>query len=784
MDAPDTREAAERRARDLREEIRRHNELYYTRDAPEITDPEYDRLLRELESIESAWPELATPDSPTRTVGAAVPEGRETVRHETPMLSIANALSTGELAAFLRRTRSLAGGDISFLVEPKIDGLAVSLRYDSGALVLGATRGDGRTGEAVTGNVRHVEGVPARTRAADGGLFPPGRLEARGEVYLPRARFEALRREQEEAGAARVFANPRNAAAGTLKLLDAEVVRSRGLAAWIYQLVDAGTHGCRTQAEALELLGKLGFRVNPDRRLCRTDEEVFAFLEEMGARRHALPYDTDGLVVKVNELEAQARLAARVKEKKSPPWAVAYKFAAEQAETTVEAIRVQVGKSGRVTPVADLAPVRLAGSTITHASLHNASHTAERDIRVGDRVVVEKAGEIIPQIVKSLPGARTGEETAFRMPEACPVCEHPLRAETNEDAATGRAVVLHWCDNPACPARERQRILHFVSREAMDIEGVGPAVVDQLLARGLIRDAADLYALTADDLAPLWKKADKAPENLVRAIELSKDRGLARLLTGLSIPHVGATLARTVARHFGSLERLLDARVDEIRAVEAGATTSYRTLGPKTARALHEALHAPEALKRLDARDPETLKGQVAALGVKGLGSAGSKRIAALAERFRTADALRAASEEELRATEMGTSTSALTVGEVAAASLHAFLEDAANRALLDRLRAAGVRLDEPGASDTAGGERDAAATGKTFVLTGSLPTLSRQEATERIERAGGRVVSAVSRGTDYLVRGEAPGSKAAKAESLGVPQLDEAGLLRLLGET
>ncbi len=590
MKVPDTREAAEDRAGKLREEIRRHNELYYTRDAPEITDAAYDLLVRELEAIESTWPGIATPDSPTRTVGAVVPAGRETVRHETPMLSIANALSVGELGAFLRRTRSLAEETISFLVEPKIDGLAVALRYEGGELVLGATRGDGRVGEAVTQNVRCVEGIPERTRGAGGGLFPPDRLEVRGEVYLPRARFEALRREQEETGAARVFANPRNAAAGTLKLLDAGVVARRGLAAWLYQVVDAGAHGCQTQAEALALLESLGFRVNPDRRICRTDEEVFAVLEEMDARRHALPYDTDGLVVKVNELAAQQRLAERVKEKKSPPWAVAYKFAAEQAETTVEAIRVQVGKSGRVTPVADLAPVRLAGSTITHASLHNASHVRERDIRIGDRVLVQKAGEIIPQIVATLPETRTGGETAFAMPERCPVCGGELRAETNEDSATGRRIVLHWCDNPACPARERQRILHFVSREAMDIEGIGPAVVDGLLERGMIRDAADLYALTAADLAPLWKQADKAPENLVRAIDASRDRGLARVLTGLGIPHVGATLARTVARHFGSLERLLDASAEEIRAVEAGATTSYRTLGPKTAGALHAAL--------------------------------------------------------------------------------------------------------------------------------------------------------------------------------------------------
>ncbi len=788
MTEPETAEKA--RYEWLVKEITRHNALYYQNAAPEISDREFDRLLEELQSLEVRYPQIVRPDSPTQMVGSdltpdtatldaadspATPttanaEEEKLVTHAVRMLSITNCYDEEGLSKFCRRTEATLAGTpagaeaVTYMTELKIDGLAISIVYENGELKKAATRGDGRVGEDVTANVKVVGGLPHRLDAKQfpGGSLP-ARLEVRGEIYLPRAAFARIVSEQEAAGAERVFANPRNAAAGTLKLKDAALVAKRGLAAWIYATPRPAELGVRTQEDALRTLASLGFPVNPERRLCRTLEELLARRDELDTLRHTLAYDTDGMVVKINSLAQQEALGA---DAKCPRWALAYKFEPERAETTICDIRIQVGKFGTLTPVADLEPVFLSGSTISHATLHNLDNIRQKDIRIGDRVLIEKAGEIIPQVVACLPQKRNGSERIFTMPALCPACDGPVEQE--------EGLVAHLCTNAACPAQVRARLLHFVSREAMDIDGFGPALIDFLLEKKAVRDAADLFALTAQVFDGAEGFKEKSIENLLAALNEAKDRGLARLLTALSISQLGATAARLVADHFQSLTALQEANEQEIASLDAGETQSFRTLGKKTAEQLFAALQEVHTRAALPRDGTTSLAFRLEGLG---LPSFGGKKCAAVAEHFRNdGNALLSATSKQLAEITLGVSEVKRTLGQVAAHSLHSFLHNPKNQELLQRLAAAGVRLTA---------QRNAAMTaaaGKTFVLTGTLPSYGREDAKKLIESAGGKVGSSVGRTTDYLVAGDGGGGKRDKAIELQIPVIDETELLRLCG--
>ncbi|HEX7088001.1 MAG TPA: NAD-dependent DNA ligase LigA [Vicinamibacterales bacterium] len=675
------------RITELRELIRYHEERYYLHDAPEISDAEFDALMRELRELEAAHPELVTPDSPTQRVGGRPVDTFPTVTHRAPMLSLDNAYSEDELRAFDERVRRGLGangpdGAIDYVAELKIDGLSIALTYEHGRLVRGATRGDGERGEDVTSNVRTIRTIPLGLRHG----APQQPFEVRGEIYLPLAAFERTNRER-EAEDEPPFANPRNAAAGTIRQLDPRQVARRGLRAWMYQVV--GVDGVSTHAESLRLLQQWGLPVEPHWKALRGVEEVLEFCRHWQEARERLPYETDGVVVKVNEYALRERLGAT---SKFPRWAVAYKFPAQQAITTIRSIARQVGRTGAVTPVAVLEPVLLAGSTIGMATLHNADEIARKDIREGDRVIIEKGGDVIPKVVRVVDPDRPGRSAPWTMPETCPSCGSRLVRPEGE--------VVWRCERSSCPARLRRTIEHFASRAAMDIEGLGAAIVDQLVEQGLVRDVADLYALTADQLESLVvdpreprsdrarpRKLGKVGRNLYEQIDRSRGNPLWRLVHGLGIRHVGQRAAEVLARHFGSL------------------------------------------------------------------------------------DALASAGEEDLQRVP--------DIGPVVARSVRSWFEDPQNRDLVERLASRGVRT-----TATEEERRPAGAgllAGKTFVLTGTLERMTREEATAAIERLGGKVTGSVSRKTSYVVVGADPGSKADKAAALGVETLDEAAFLRLI---
>lgn len=562
-----------RRAAWLREEIRRHERLYYIEQAPEISDEEFDRLYRELVELERAHPETVTPDSPTRRVGDEVGGDFPTVPHKRPMLSLDNTYNEDELRAFDRRCAKELGATepLRYAVELKIDGTAVGLWYENGVLRRGLTRGNGRRGEDITRNLRTLREVPLRLA----GQAPPF-LDVRGEVYLPRSTFARLNEEREAAGQA-PFANPRNAAAGSLKLLDPKEVAARGLKLFVHTLgVTAGV-SFAGHSEFLDALRGWGLPAVEHRAVCTGLDEVHAYIEEWREKRRSLDYDTDGVVVKVDELAAREKLGWTAK---AARFAIAYKYKAEEAVTRLLGIDVQVGKTGVLTPVARLEPVRLAGTMVAGASLHNQDEISRKDIRVGDTVVVEKAGEIIPQVLRVLREKRTGAEVPYKMPSTCPACG--AKAVRREGEAALR------CSNVRCPGRFRSRLLHFVSRGCMDIQGLGPAVVDQLLAANLVREPADLYGLRREELVKLDLVKDKSADNLLRNIEESKQRGLARLLCALNIPHVGARKAELLAERFGSLEKLRAATKSEVEEVEE--------IGPVIADSLTKFFNDPREL--------------------------------------------------------------------------------------------------------------------------------------------------------------------------------------------
>lgn len=669
----DDLQAARAEAKHLREQIHYHSHRYYVLDNPEISDAEFDRLMRRLLEIEQRYPELATGDSPTQRVGGQPAEGFARFTHPTPMLSLGNTFSAEELRAFHSRVVSGLGNErIEYVVELKIDGLALNLLYDNGRLQVGATRGDGTVGEDVTTNVRTIRAVPLLLAPDEAPV--PDVLEVRGEVYMPRAAFDRVNRDKEAAGEA-PFANPRNAAAGSLRQLDPKVTASRSLDFFVHGMGRRDGLGTVTYSETLEVLRKLGFKINPHYQVFDTIDDVISACESWQEKRVDLPYDIDGIVIKVNSFAAQEALGSTAKD---PRWAIAYKYPAEQAVTVIEDIVLRVGRTGSVTPTAVLRPVRLAGSTVSRATLHNADYIADKDIRIGDAVIIHKAGEIIPEVISVIPTHRTGREVIFAMPSICPECGGPVVRQASE--------VAHKCVNPACPALLREGLIHFASRDAMDIEGMGPAVVALLLDAGLVRDAADLYHLTADQIARLARMGDKSAQNLIDAIERSKKAGLSRALFALGIRFVGVKAAGTLARHFGSMDAISRASLDEL--------TALPEIGPKIAE------------------------------------------------------------------------------------SLLSFFASPANITVIDRLKSAGVRLEEEQRVALTG-----PFTGKAFVLTGTLPSLTRAQATAMIEQLGGKVSSSVSKKTDYVLAGEEAGSKLDKAHQLGVAVLSEEEFLRLVNE-
>ncbi len=675
--------SASSRIATLRDLIRHHEEQYYVHDAPEISDAEFDALLDELKALEREHPALVTPDSPTQRVGGRPVEGFDTVEHAAPMLSLDNAYTEAELRAFDERVRKGIANDapVPYVAELKIDGLSIALTYTDGRLVRGATRGDGTRGEDVTSNVRTIRAIPLALRNG-----PAGTIEVRGEVYLPRTTFQRINLEREEAGEP-LFANPRNAAAGAMRNLDPALVARRGLGAWTYHVVghreDQQGHGA-----ILEQLRRWGLPVEPHWQACDGVDAVVAFCEDWRERRHTLEFETDGVVVKVDRLSLRQQLGTT---SKFPRWAIAFKFPAQQARTRLLRIAVNVGRTGAVTPFAVLEPVKVAGSTISMATLHNAEDVARKDVRDGDTVIIEKGGDVIPKVVGPVLAERPAGSVPWHMPTVCPACGSHLQRPDDE--------VVYRCENVSCPARIRRALEHFASRGAMNIDGLGEAIVDQLIDRGLVRDFADLYALTAQQLEGLVveprdarserarpRKLGKVGTNLVAEIDKSRQADLSRLIYALGIRHVGERSGQVLAAAFPSIDALLGTSVEQLQQT--------REIGP------------------------------------------------------------------------------------VLAASVRAWLDEPRNVQLLERLRQAGVKMTSTLTSDA---PAPGPLTGKTFVLTGTLESLTREEATARIEVLGGRVSGSVSKKTSFVVVGADPGSKAEKARALGVETLDEAAFCRLI---
>ena len=662
-----------RKIEKLRDEIRRHDELYYVDNAPEISDREYDQLLEELQKLEEANPELVTPDSPTQRVGGRPAEGFPRVVHTRQMLSLDNSYNIDELRAYDERCRRLAEGrTLEYVAELKIDGLSLSLQYEKGLLARGVTRGDGRIGEDVTQNARTIRSVPLRLKSDAKRI--DATLEVRGEVFLPRDVFERTNAEREEAGEPR-FANPRNAAAGAIRQLDSRLVAKRKLDMFAYDLLVNGRKPFPTHWESLDWLEKAGFCVNPHRKLCTTIDEVIDFANEKEALRDDLGYEIDGLVVKVNSAALQDEFGAT---SKAPRWAIAYKYPARQASTKVLDIFVSVGRTGALTPVALLEPVFLAGTTVARATLHNEDEIKRLGVKIGDWVMIEKSGEIIPKVLSVVTSKRTGKEKDFEPPKNCPVCGGLISRPEGE--------VVARCVAADCTAQLLGKLIHFASRRAMRIEGLGEALAEQLVSENLVKDVGDLYSLTLEQVAGLERMAKKSATNLLSQIEASKSRDLANLIYALGIRHVGERTAGILAHEMGSLERLTNASVEELDAI------------------------------------PE--------------------------------------------------------IGLTVAESVRDWFDDEGNRVLCDRLRAAGVKTETDRKSRANVDERFA---GKQFVLTGTLASFTRDEARAMIEARGGRVNSSVSKKTDYVVAGEAAGSKLDKAEALGVTVLDESSFKGML---
>jgi DNA ligase (NAD+) len=544
MDLP----IAEKKIDELRHRLNQYNYEYHVLDQPTIPDAEYDRLLKELIKLEEAFPELITPDSPSQRVGGQVLDLFTKVRHESPMLSLSNAFNENDLRDFDRRVRQGVGDEFSYVCELKIDGLAVSLKYENGLFIQGSTRGDGQVGEDITSNLKTIRSIPLR-------LLEPITIEVRGEAFMPKSSFARLNEVKEENGE-EPFANPRNAAAGSLRQLDPQIAAERQLDIFLYAIVNMGETNLLFHSEGLNWLDSIGFKTNKERKSCATIEEVLAFIEGWAEKRPHLAYEIDGIVIKVDSLAQQEELGTTVK---SPRWAIAYKFPAEEVETTLLDIELNVGRTGVITPTAVLTPVKVAGSTVQRATLHNEDLIREKDIRIGDQVLIKKAGDIIPEVVQVLVESRTGKEMEFSMPTHCPECNSELVRLEGEVAVR--------CINPKCPAQIREGLIHFVSRTAMNIDGLGEKVVSQLFAENLIQDVAGLYRLTREQLLELERMGEKSVSNLLAAIEASKGNSLEKLLFGLGIRHVGAKAAKTLAQHFEHMDRMVYATREELTSI-------------------------------------------------------------------------------------------------------------------------------------------------------------------------------------------------------------------------
>ncbi|WP_375346299.1 NAD-dependent DNA ligase LigA [Priestia megaterium] len=566
-------ETAKSRVQELRDLLNQYGYEYYVLDQPSVPDAEYDKLMNELIEIEESFPELKTADSPTQRIGGQVLDAFEKVQHQTSMLSLGNAFNEEDLRDFDRRVRQAVEDEFSYVCELKIDGLAVSLRYEDGYLVLGATRGDGTTGENITENLKTIRSIPLRIKE-------PLSMEVRGEAFMPRKSFEALNEAKMERDEV-PFANPRNAAAGSLRQLDPKIAAKRNLDIFVYAMTDTGELEIDSHSESLNLLDDLGFKTNKERQTCETIDDVIAYIESWQTKRPELSYDIDGIVVKVDSFDQQAELGTTAK---SPRWAIAYKFPAEEVVTKLVNIELTVGRTGVITPTAILEPVQVAGTTVQRASLHNEDLIREKDIRIGDYVVVKKAGDIIPEVVNVIEEKRTGEEQEFTMPTHCPECESEL-VRLEEEVALR-------CINPSCPAQIREGLIHFVSRNAMNIDGLGEKVISQLFREQLIKDVADIYTLTKQQLIELERMGEKSADNLIAAIEASKENSLERLLFGLGIRHVGAKAAKTLAQHFETIDKLTKATYDELVAInEIGAKMADAIVAYFTQEEVQELIH-------------------------------------------------------------------------------------------------------------------------------------------------------------------------------------------------
>ena len=654
----------------LKKTVAYHSHRYYVLDDPEITDAEYDRLMHELTDFEKEHPEMITADSPTQKVGGTILEGFSPVSHEVQMQSLQDAFSKDEIFEFDRRVRAeLAkiGQVPTYVVEHKIDGLSVSLEYRDSVLVRGSTRGDGFVGEDVTNNLKTVMSIPLKLHK------PVPYLEVRGEVFMAKKSFARLNEEREADGQP-TFANPRNAAAGSLRQLDSAVAAKRGLDIFVFNVQRSEGIEFKTHLESLRFLRDAGFKVITNDREFETIDAAFDEIENIGEARRKLYYDIDGAVIKVNDLSQRQILGSTAK---TPKWAIAYKYPPEQKKTRIKDIIIQVGRTGVLTPRAELEPVSLAGSTVSYATLHNLDNIRQKDVRIGDNVLVQKAGDIIPEIISVVKADRDGSETEFNMPETCPVCGARVHREEGEAA--------YRCTGADCPAQLERNLIHFVSRDAMDIEGMGPSVIKKLLAEGLIKSSADIYYLTAEELIKLDKLGEKSAENLLDAIEKSKKNDLPRLIYALGIHHIGAGAAKLIAKRAGSIDALFGLTAEELTEIN--------------------------------------------------------------------------------------------DVGMIMAESVTDFFAQPHTRTLIQKFKDAGVNTDYIGEARSSD-----ALEGMTIVVTGTLPTLGRKDATALIEQNGGKASGSVSKKTTYVLAGEAAGSKLTKANDLGIPVIDEAEFMKMIG--
>jgi DNA ligase (NAD+) len=667
--------SAAQRVQELRREIDYHNYRYHVLDAPEISDAEFDRLMNELKALEAQYPDLITPDSPTQRVGATPVSELAEVVHARPMLSLDNAFDDEDVIAFDRRVRERLEGIeiVEYAAEPKLDGLAVSFRYESGRLVQAATRGDGMRGEDVTHSVRTIKSVPIELRGS-----PPKLLEVRGEVFMPIAGFKAMNQRALERGE-KTFVNPRNAAAGSIRQLDPRLAASRPLEVFFYGLGEVQDWKLPpTHSEALLQLREWGLRISPLLEVVKGAQGCLDYYRRMGAQRASLPYEIDGVVYKVNSFAHQRELGFVAR---APRWAIAHKFPAQEENTLVKGVEFQVGRTGALTPVARLEPIFVGGVTVSSATLHNMDEVRRKDVRIGDTVVVRRAGDVIPEVVKVILERRPADAKIVELPQKCPVCGSAVEREEGEAIARCSGGLF-------CPAQRKESLRHFASRRAMDIEGLGTKLIDQLVESGRVESPADLYRLSAEELAALERMGEKSAANLMEALERSKQTTLARFLYALGIRDVGEATAAALARHFGALEPLMEASEEAIQEV------------------------------------PD--------------------------------------------------------IGPVVASHVHTFFRQPHNREVIQALRELGVKWTDGKPRATNG---NGPLSGKTFVLTGTLESMSRDEASDRITALGGKVSSSVSKKTSYVVAGAQPGSKLAKAQELGVEVLDEAQFLELLGE-